>query len=109
MFNEVNVFFWKLKTQSGEGGGRIIKALTAQGSVLSPTPFSVPVGYIFTNIPFEFTDDAAFGKEVQKYIAKRMQQGINKVVGRGIKWGLNFYLKRETMFFTRRTIGFKHV
>lgn len=43
--------FWKWKTYSGEGGSRIIKALTAQGNVFSPTLFSVSVGDTFTNIP----------------------------------------------------------
>uniref|UniRef100_A0A3B3YS32 Reverse transcriptase domain-containing protein n=1 Tax=Poecilia mexicana TaxID=48701 RepID=A0A3B3YS32_9TELE len=86
---------------------------TPQGSVVSPTLFSVMINDIFKELSIGFgkslfADDGALwkrGRNVDHRIVK-IQEGIDKVGKWGVKWGFKFSIeKTKVMFFTNKKIG----
>ena len=96
----------EIKTGSLEQRG----VLTPQGSVVSPTLFSIMINDIYLNLPGDigrslFADDGALwkrGRNVED-ILKKMQEGIDQVENRGIIWGFKFSVeKSKVMAFTNK-------
>uniref|UniRef100_A0A3Q2PCB4 Reverse transcriptase domain-containing protein n=1 Tax=Fundulus heteroclitus TaxID=8078 RepID=A0A3Q2PCB4_FUNHE len=86
---------------------------TPQGSVVSPTLFSVMINDIFKDLSISFgrslfADDGALwkrGRNIEHLILK-LQEGIDKVGKFGIEWGFKFSIeKTKVMFFTNKKIG----
>lgn len=90
----------------------IVENGTPQGSVISPTLFSIMINDVFVNIPNDigrslFADDGALWKRGRnvEYVVKKMQDGINQVEKWGTKWGFKFSVeKTKVMFFTRKKV-----
>lgn len=90
----------------------VIENGTPQGSVVSPTLFSVMINDIYVNIPIGigrslFVDDGAIWKKGRniEHAVKKIQEGIQHVEKWGIKWGVKFSIeKTKVMFFTGKKI-----
>lgn len=90
----------------------VIENGTPQGSVVSPTLFSVMINDIYVNIPIGigrslFADDGAIWKKGRniEHVVKKIQEGIQHVEKWGIKWGVKFSIeKTKVMFFTGKKI-----
>lgn len=87
----------------------VVENGTPQGSVVSPTLFSIMINDIFVNISPDmgrslFADDGAIWKRGRniKYVTRKMQEGVSQVEEWGIKWGFRFSIdKSKVMLFTR--------
>uniref|UniRef100_A0A3B3Q2D7 Reverse transcriptase domain-containing protein n=1 Tax=Paramormyrops kingsleyae TaxID=1676925 RepID=A0A3B3Q2D7_9TELE len=86
---------------------------TPQGSVISPTLFSIMINDIYGHIQGDmgrslFADDGALWKRGRnvEYIVKKLQEGIQQVERWGIKWSFKFSVeKSKVMFFTRKKVN----
>ena len=85
---------------------------TPQGSVISPTLFLLMINDIFEGIEGGmgrslFADDGALWKRGRnvEYVARKLQEGIDRVVSWGLRWSFRFSVdKSKVMFFGRKKI-----
>ena len=83
-----------------------------QGSVVSPTLFSMMINDIFVNMPVDmgrslFADDGALWKRGRnvRCVVNKIQDGIRRVEEWGMKWGFMFSVeKNKCMLLTKKRL-----
>ena len=120
---EGNLFNWvmdflrerviQVKIGSEESESHEVENGTPQGSVISPTLFTIMINDIFENIPIGmgrslFADDGALWKKGGNidHLVKKLQEGIDQVEKWGAEWGFKFSVeKSKVMFFSKKQIS----
>jgi len=114
-FNWVKDFLYgrSIRVRVGkEISGYLIENGTPQGSVISPLLFSITINDVFSDVGpgvgrSLFADDGTMWKRGRniKYTVRKVQEAIELVERRSLRWGFGFSReKTQVVFFTRKKV-----